>query len=83
MKNLSKNVLKSLPLVLAAAGFVSCDVKKTEDGEVPSVKVEVDGEAKLPKYDVDAPSIEVEKKKVEVEVPTIKVTPADEDTNDQ
>lgn len=83
MKNLSKNVLKSLPLVLAAAGFVSCDVKKTEDGETPSVKVEVDGEAKLPKYDVDAPSVEVEKKKVEIEVPTIKVTPADEDTNDQ
>lgn len=83
MKRSTKNLLKSLTLLFAAVGFTSCDVKKTEDGEVPSVKVEVDGEAKLPKYDVDAPSIEVEKKKVEVEVPTIKVTPASEDTNDQ
>lgn len=59
----------------------SCDVKKTEDGEMPEVKVE--GEAKLPKYDVDAPDVDVKMKKKVIEVPDIEVTPADEDTNDQ
>lgn len=79
MKNYSKNILKSLPLFLAAAALSSCDVKKTEDGELPDVSVE--GDVKLPKYDVDAPSVEVGKKKVEI--PTIDIVPADEDTNDQ
>ncbi len=79
MKNYSKNILKSLPIFLAAAALSSCDVKKTEDGELPDVKVE--GDVKLPKYDVDAPSVEVGKKKVEI--PTIDIVPADEDTNDQ
>ncbi len=79
MKNYSRNILKSLPVLFAAAALTACDVEKTEDGEMPSVKVE--GEAKLPKYDVDAPSVEVGKKKVEI--PTIEVTPASEDTNDQ
>lgn len=29
--------------------LVSCDVDEVEDGELPDVKVKVDGEAKLPK----------------------------------
>ncbi len=83
MKQQTKNLLQGITLLSVAIGFSACDVKKTEDGEVPSVKVEVDGEAKLPKYDVDAPDVNIEKKKMEVEVPTIEVTPASEDTNDQ
>jgi len=79
MKNYSKNILKSLPVLFAAAALTACDVEKTQDGEMPDVKVE--GEAKLPMYDVDAPGVEVGKKKVEI--PTIDIIPADEDTNDQ
>ena len=45
--------------------LVSCDVDKTEDGELPDVKVEVEGEAKLPKYDVHGPDVTVGKKKVD------------------
>ena len=48
---------------------------------MPDVKVE--GEVKVPKYDVDAPDVDVEMEKKEIEVPTIEVTPADEDTNDE
>ncbi len=81
MKPKTQTILKSLPLVLLAAGFVSCDVEKTEDGEMPEVKVE--GEAKMPKYDVDAPDVDVEMKEINPKVPTIDVTPADEDTNDE
>jgi len=79
MKNYSKNILKSLPVLFAAAALTACDVEKTEDGEMPDVKVE--GEVKLPMYDVDAPGVEVGKKKVEI--PTVDIIPADEDTNDQ
>lgn len=85
MKPKTKTILKTLPLVLATVGFVSCDVEKTEEGEMPDVEVE--GEMKAPEYDVDAPDVEVEKKEVEIpdsiEVPTIDVTPADEDTDDE
>jgi hypothetical protein len=62
--------------------LVSCDVDKTEDGELPDVKVEVDGEAKLPKYDVDGPDVTVGKKKVEVEVPTVDVDIPEEEDNE-
>lgn len=61
---------------------VSCDVDKTEDGELPDVKVEVEGEAKLPKYDVDGPDVTVGKKKVEVEVPTVDVDIPKEEDNE-
>ena len=82
MKSNSRNTLMS-PLLAIAAGsacvaLVSCDVDKTEDGSVPKVKVE--GEAKLPKYEVHGPEVTVEKKKVEVEVPKVKVDiPKEED----
>jgi hypothetical protein len=62
--------------------LVSCDVDKTEDGELPDVKVEVEGEAKLPKYDVDGPDVTVGKKKVEMEVPTIDVDIPKEEDNE-
>ncbi|MFD2256418.1 hypothetical protein ACFSSA_07015 [Luteolibacter algae] len=81
MKSITHTSLKALPIFFAAVALSSCDVEKTQDGEMPEVKVE--GEAKLPKYDVDAPDVDIKKKKVEMEVPTIEVTPADEDTNDQ
>jgi hypothetical protein len=62
--------------------LVACDVDKTEDGELPDVKVQVDGEAKLPKYEVHGPEVTVEKKKVEVEVPKVKVDIPEEEENE-
>jgi len=62
--------------------LVSCDVDKTEDGELPDVKVKVDGEAKLPKYDVNGPDVTVGKKKVEMEVPTVDIDVPKEEENE-
>jgi hypothetical protein len=56
----------------AAAAFlfasVGCDVKKTESGAMPDVKVEG---GKLPKYDVDTADVSVKQKETEVTVPKI------------
>ena len=65
-------------MAIIAFPLASCDVDKVEDGEMPEVKVE--GEAKLPKYDVEGPKVTVGKK--EVEVPTIDVDLPEEEDND-
>lgn len=77
---MNQTVITALFASAALFSAVSCDVKKIEDGNVPDVKVEVKGDAKLPKYDVDVPKIEVGTKKVEVEVPTVEVKPANAGT---
>lgn len=64
-----------LPFMLA-----SCDVDKVEEGSVPEVKVEVKGDAKLPKYEVDGPDVTVGKKTVEI--PTIDVDIPEEEDNE-
>ena len=71
-----KNYQTITTAILSSAALfsvVSCDVKKTEDGNLPDVKVEVKGDTKLPKYDVDVADVKIEKKKVEVEVPTVEI----------
>jgi hypothetical protein len=47
---------------------IGCDVKKTQDGEAPQVKVEG---GKLPKYDVETADVSVKKKETEVTVPKV------------
>ena len=79
---------------LSVAG---CDVKKTQEGEMPDVNVTSEG-GQMPKYDVDAPDVDVTTKDKQVDVPTgvdvqteqktvevpdVNVTPASKDTNDQ
>ncbi len=81
MKLSGKTLLLSLTSIGAAAALSSCNVEKTEDGEMPEVKVE--GEAKLPEYDVDAPSVDVGTETKTIEVPTVDIIPADEDTDDE
>ena len=71
---LSLTAVSAFALTLA-----SCDVDKVEDGEMPKVNVE---EGKLPKYDVEGPDVTVEKKKVEMEVPTIDVDLPEEEDNE-
>lgn len=85
MKNSYYSVLVGGHAVIAAwmtMALVSCDVDKTEDGELPDVKVKVDGEAKLPKYDVNGPDVTVGKKKVEMEVPTVDIDVPKEEDNE-
>lgn len=59
--------------VLSAAclGLTGCEVKKTQDGEMPKVTG-----GQLPKYDVKTPEVKVGHKTETVEVPTVSVTPA-------
>jgi hypothetical protein len=68
------------PITAIALTLAACDVDKVEDGELPDVNVE--GETKLPKYDVDGPDVEIGKKKVEMEVPTIDIDVPDEEDNE-
>ncbi len=74
MKLTNKSAWKSLALALALlAPFASgCRVRQTQEGKVP--EVEVKG-GQVPKYDVDAPDVDVKTEKREVEVPVVKVNP--------
>ena len=71
----------ALMSVLPAAAFAlaSCDVEKTQEGNMPEVEVKEEG--RLPKYDVDAPEVDVTTETKEVEVPEVNVTPADQDAD--
>ncbi|BCX47002.1 neuroblast differentiation-associated protein AHNAK isoform X1 [Haloferula helveola] len=78
------NVLRSLTLIPVSAfalSIAACDVDKVEDGELPEVKIE--GETKLPKYEVEGPDVTVEKEKVEIEVPKVKIDLPEEEDNEQ
>jgi hypothetical protein len=60
---------------MLALGFAACDVKKTQEGEMPKVSVE-GGQA--PKYDVDAPEVKVEQEKKTITVPDVDIVTPDE-----
>lgn len=55
----------------AALSLTGCRVEKTQEGNLPDV--EVKGDTKLPKYDVDAADVDVGTTKTEVTVPTVDV----------
>jgi hypothetical protein len=62
-----------LPLLMSAAlltvSTTGCRVRQTQEGEMPDVDVKVKG-GQVPKYDVDAPKVEVKTENREVTVPT-------------
>lgn len=64
---------KSAALVFSAAlltvSVTGCRVRQTQEGEMPDVDVEAKG-GQVPKYDVDAPDVDVNTKETEVSVPT-------------
>lgn len=84
-------------LVAGMVATTGCTVKQTEEGKMPDVDVEVE-EGNLPKYDVDAPDVDVsiERKDVgvpdvdvdvdieqkEIPLPDVDVHPADDNEND-
>jgi len=69
----------AVALAATALTFSSCEVKKTQEGEMPDVKVEG---GQIPKYDVDAPEVKIEKKTIKlpdsITVPDVDIiTPAE------
>ncbi len=70
-----KNILKLSLAIVAGFGLAACDVEKTQEGEMPEVDVDVT-EGQLPKYDVDAPEVDVKMKEkdVTIKVPDVDVT---------
>ena len=63
-------------------GLSACDVKKTQEGKLPDVEVDVkDGQ--VPKYDVDAGDIDIKTEEKVITVPTIEYdTPAQDQKED-
>jgi hypothetical protein len=58
-----------------AAG--ACNVEKTKEGEMPDVNVTTTG-GQLPEYNVETPTVNVGTENKVVEVPTVDVTPANQ-----
>ena len=58
-----------------ALAFTACDVKKTQEGEMPKVNVEG---GKMPKYDVDPAEVRVEQEKKTITVPDVDIITEDE-----
>lgn len=67
-----KRKLTLCALSLATVMLVGCDVDKTQDGELPSVDVDVDG-GQLPEYDIDTADIDVGTREATVSVPDVDV----------
>ena len=69
--------MKIFPIALTiSAGLMltACEAKVTEEGEMPSVDVDVSGDAgSMPEIDVETTDVEVGTKEVEVSVPDVDV----------
>lgn len=72
--------MRKLVLTTAIAtlslGLAACDVKQTEEAELPDVEVDAEG-GNLPEYDVDTADVDVEMEEETIEVPTLEVDEAD------
>lgn len=74
-------VLLMALLVVLATG--ACRVRQTQEGKMPDVDVSAEG-GQVPKYDVDAPDVDVKTEKREVTVPKVEVhVPGDEKADDK
>lgn len=61
-------------MTLSFTTFYSCDVDKTQDGELPTVDVDIDADAgELPKFDVDWMNVNVGTTTKTVTVPTVEI----------
>ncbi len=65
--------------VVLAAGLslAACKVDKTQDGEMPDVKVTSEG-GQLPKYEVETAEVKMGTKEVKVDVPTATIEMPDD-----
>lgn len=62
-QSLKRNLTGVVAIAATALAFSSCDVKKTQEGEMPEVKVEG---GQMPKYDVETPEVKIEEKTIEL-----------------
>ena len=67
-----RGLLLATSLVAGMVGMTGCTVKQTEEGKLPDVDVKVE-DGNLPKYDVDAPDVDVSIERKEVKVPDVDV----------
>lgn len=66
--------LRILSIFAIAAILTSCDIKKTEDGDMPDIDVDVQADSgELPEYDVDWMNVDVATTTKMVEVPKLVV----------
>lgn len=66
-------------VLVASLGLAGCDVEKTEEGSMPDVDVEG---GNMPKYDVDAPDVDVNSEKKTITVPDVDVDMPNDDEPD-
>ena len=73
--------MKTIVKLLAAGACVTlgaCEVKQTQNGQMPDVDVNVSG-GQLPEYNVQGPEVQVGTENKTIEVPTVDVkTPAEQ-----
>lgn len=75
-----KRIFTALALV-SCIGLSACDVDQTKKGELPDVDVTANG-GSLPEYDVDAPEVKVGTENKTVEVPTVDIESAKDDSKE-
>ncbi len=69
-----------MSIFLTAALITSCDVKKTETGELPEVDIDVDAElGELPEYDMEWADVDLTTKTKTVTVPKVVVVMEEEE----
>ncbi|MEH6790072.1 hypothetical protein [Parasphingorhabdus sp.] len=62
-------------VMTAGLALTGCEANVTEEGEMPSMDVDVSGDAgKMPEVDVDTADVEVGSEEVTVDVPDVDVT---------
>jgi hypothetical protein len=71
-----------LTALLATFATGACRVRQTQEGKMPDVDVSAKG-GQVPKYDVDAPDVDVKTEKREVTVPKVEIHPPGDKANDQ
>ncbi len=67
-----RGLLLATCFVAGMVGMTGCTVKQTEEGKMPDVDVNVE-DGNLPKYDVDAPDVDVDIERKDVKVPDVDV----------
>jgi len=69
------NKIAIAAVLTAGLALSACEAKVTEEGEMPSVDVDVSGDAgKMPEVDVETADVEVGSEEVTVDVPDVDVT---------
>ena len=69
-----RSAVLATSLAFCVIGLTGCDVKKTQEGEMPDIDVDVDADGgQLPKYDVDAPDVDINVEEKDVKLPDVDV----------